>query len=82
MSDRIIRDDDQLLKLTGLSRSTRYRLEASGDFPRRRQISIHAVGWLESEVHEWIGARPRCAEAGPVEAASRAHSAAAGTDPS
>jgi prophage regulatory protein len=39
---------------TGLSRSTIWRLERQGEFPRHRRISPNAVGWLEHEVDAWI----------------------------
>jgi predicted DNA-binding transcriptional regulator AlpA len=32
---------------TGLSRSTIWRLERQGVFPKHRRISANAVGWLE-----------------------------------
>ena len=44
-------------KATKLSRSTRWRLERDGKFPRRRQLSANAVGWLRSEVEAWIASR-------------------------
>ena len=39
---------------TGLSRSTIWRLERLGVFPKHRRISANAVGWLEQEVNEWV----------------------------
>src|SRR5262245_58273806 len=39
---------------TGLSRSTIWRLERQGVFPKHRRISANAVGWLEQEVNEWV----------------------------
>ena len=42
---------------TGLSRSTIWRLERRGDFPRHRRISTNAVGWIEAEVANWIRQR-------------------------
>ena len=42
---------------TGLSRSTIWRLERRGAFPRHRRISTNAVGWLEHEVDEWVESR-------------------------
>jgi prophage regulatory protein len=48
----------QVMLLTGLSRMTIYRLELSGKFPRRRQLSSNSVAWLESEVVEWATNRP------------------------
>jgi prophage regulatory protein len=46
-----------VLKKTGLSRMTIYRLENRGEFPKRKQLSPNSVGWLESEVDEWIATR-------------------------
>lgn len=47
--------------IVGLSRSTIYRLEADGDFPKRRKLGKSsksaAVGWLRSEVEEWLASR-------------------------
>jgi len=42
---------------TGLSRSTIWRLERRGEFPKHRRISVNAVGWLEQEIDEWMLAR-------------------------
>lgn len=39
---------------TGLSRSTIWRLERHGVFPKHRQISANAVAWVEEEVVAWI----------------------------
>ena len=39
---------------TGLSRSTIWRLERHGDFPKHRRISANAVAWVEEEVTSWI----------------------------
>ena len=53
MSKRIMRLFE-VLELTGLSRSTIDRLEDGGIFPARRKIGVKSVGWIESEVCEWI----------------------------
>ena len=45
---------------TGLSRSTIWRLERRGQFPRHRRISANAVGWSDREVNEWVESRLRC----------------------
>jgi prophage regulatory protein len=37
-----------------LSRSTIWRLERRGVFPRHRRISPNAVAWLEQDVSAWI----------------------------
>ncbi len=56
MPDRFVREVE-CKRITGLSRSTRWRLERAGVFPKRRQISANAVAWLESEIQEWLRAR-------------------------
>lgn len=43
--------------VSGLSRTTAWRLERNGDFPRRRKISANAVGWLKSEIEAWVLSR-------------------------
>lgn len=42
----------QLKTITGLSPSTVDRLEAEGQFPKRRRIGPGCVGWLFAEVRE------------------------------
>ena len=44
---------------TGLSRTTLWRLERRGDFPRRVRLGPNSIGWIETEVEEWIESRPR-----------------------
>lgn len=39
---------------TGLSRSTIYLRIAAGTFPRPVPLGGRAVGWLESEIQNWI----------------------------
>ena len=39
---------------TGLSRSTIWRLERQGAFPRHHRISANAVGWIEDDIANWI----------------------------
>lgn len=46
-----------VVKRTGLSRSTIYRAEALGQFPRHVKIGEHASGWLAHEVDAYIAAR-------------------------
>lgn len=45
------------IEKTDLSRSTIYRLEKAGLFPKRRQISPGRIGWLEQEIDDFIAAR-------------------------
>ena len=46
-------------EITGLSRSTIWRLERNGDFPQSRKLSANAIGWLASEVMAWCAARAK-----------------------
>ena len=53
---RLLRFKD-VQKLVGLARTTIWRFEREGTFPKRRRISSRAVGWVEKEVEEWIKSR-------------------------
>ncbi|HCF5694177.1 TPA: helix-turn-helix transcriptional regulator [Pseudomonas aeruginosa] len=48
---------DSVIESTGLARSTIYKLVGSGDFPKPVPLVGRHVGWVESEVQEWIKAR-------------------------
>ncbi len=52
----IVKPNQQIF-ITGVSKSTAYRLEKSGQFPRRRQLGAQAVGWLRSELEAWRDSR-------------------------
>ena len=39
---------------TGLSRSTIYELMKAKNFPQSLKLGAHSVGWIESEIKEWI----------------------------
>ncbi|HAT8315137.1 TPA: helix-turn-helix transcriptional regulator [Legionella pneumophila] len=41
-------------KRVGMSRSNIYKLMSEGLFPKSISIGIRAVGWIESEINEWI----------------------------
>jgi prophage regulatory protein len=43
-----------VLDRTGLSRSTVYQRITEGRFPRPVSLGDRAVGWIETEVEEWI----------------------------
>jgi len=44
-------------KRYGLSRSTIYRLVERGEFPKPVRLTSHSVGWLESQLEEWLNNR-------------------------
>jgi len=47
----------ELRQRVGLSRTSIWRLERKGQFPRRRQLSDNTVAWLDDEIDEWMQAR-------------------------
>jgi prophage regulatory protein len=47
----------QVRAVTGLGRSCIYQLQAQKQFPQRIKIGVRAVGWIESEVHQWVAKR-------------------------
>lgn len=53
---RMLRGTD-VVKRTGLSRTTIWRLERDGDFPKRVTISRGCVAWPSDEVDAWIDDR-------------------------
>ncbi|MDG1582967.1 AlpA family transcriptional regulator [Pseudomonas sp. GOM6] len=46
-----------VIESTGLARSTIYKLVGLGEFPKPVPLVGRSVGWVESEVHEWIKGR-------------------------
>lgn len=53
---RIIRLKE-VIDSTGLARSTIYKYIAEGTFPKPVSLGDRCVGWVESEIHDWILAR-------------------------
>lgn len=49
---------------TGLSRSYVYELSKQGKFPKSVKLTEKSVGWVESEVNEWIEQRINARNAG------------------
>ena len=47
----------EILKRTGLSRSSLYEQVSEGKFPEPVKISSRSVAWVESEVDSWIDPR-------------------------
>lgn len=46
-----------VLDQTGLNSSTLYRYKKLGLFPRPHQLGPRTVGWLQSEIDEWLASR-------------------------
>jgi prophage regulatory protein len=49
----------EVCRVTGFGRSFIYQLQAERRFPHSIKIGARAVGWLESEVRQWIDNRIR-----------------------
>lgn len=56
--DRVIREGE-CRQLTGVCRTTRYMMEREGRFPARRQLGGRSIGWVLSEVVEWLNQQPK-----------------------
>jgi prophage regulatory protein len=55
-SKKFLRKQDLRAKVP-VSYPTIWRWEKAGKFPARRRLGPNIVGWLESEVDEWIASR-------------------------
>jgi len=56
---KFLRVDDVLTRVGYASPVTLYELERHGHFPPRRRIGPNRVGWLESEIDDWIQNRTK-----------------------
>ncbi|WP_343724875.1 AlpA family transcriptional regulator [Herbaspirillum huttiense] len=56
MSHNILKTKD-VLKKTAIGRTTLHRKVKEGSFPAPIELGPHSVGWVESEVDEWIKER-------------------------
>lgn len=56
-SFKIIRPTE-LAEMLSISKVTLWRMEKNGELPPRKKISERAVGWLESDIAEWLENRP------------------------
>ena len=48
----------EVAQRVALSRSTIWRMERAGQFPKRRRLSVNKVAWWEPELEEWLRGRP------------------------
>jgi len=55
-NDQIIRPRN-LPAITGISRTSIWRAERAGDFPKRIRLSAGAVGYRMTEIQEWLNSR-------------------------
>lgn len=57
-SDRIIKLRE-VIKVTGLSRSSIYLLIKKGMLPAQVKLSTRSSGWFLSEINSWVMSKPR-----------------------
>jgi prophage regulatory protein len=50
-------DEEKVHELTSLSRTTRWRMERRGEFPKRVRLSAGRVGWRQADIEAWIRSR-------------------------
>lgn len=48
---------NQVIELTGQSRSNIYLLMGKGLFPKSIKLSQRSVGWLQNDINNWIASR-------------------------
>lgn len=51
-------DKDEVLAIVGVTYPTLWRMICAGTFPPSRKKSERRVGWLASEVYQWMRDRP------------------------
>lgn len=44
----------EVIKRTGISRSTIYRLIGNGEFPKQFPVTDRRVVWLEDDIQDWL----------------------------
>lgn len=54
-----IRRRPQVLERFGISAATLYRWIERDGFPRPIKLGGHSVGWIDSEIEEWVSSRAR-----------------------
>ena len=47
----------EVVKSTGLARSTIYKKMSANEFPKPISLGVKSVGWLESDIQNWIQER-------------------------
>ena len=56
-ADRLLRRRE-VERMTGLQKSSLYRMMRRGQFPEPVRLGTHAVRWRLSEITRWIETRP------------------------
>ena len=48
-----------VFRITGLSKSSIYRMIAAGKFPSQISLGAHAVGFHSEEIEDWMSTREK-----------------------
>ncbi|WP_084407329.1 AlpA family phage regulatory protein [Aestuariibacter salexigens] len=60
-SVEVLLSPNEVCLMLGISKSTLWRLETGGEFPRSIRISSRRVGYRSSAVGRWLNGRERAA---------------------
>jgi prophage regulatory protein len=73
MAVRILRSRT-VQNTTGLSKSTMYLKIAQGTFPKPISLGARSVGWLDTEIEEWLQGRISLSRTSAVQPAGQERS--------
>lgn len=45
----------EVIRITGMCKSSIYKAVGKGRFPKPRKLGQRAVGWLSDDVSQWLG---------------------------
>ncbi len=57
---------EEVLEMTGVTRSTLWRWQRKGVFPKLRQIGPGTVRFVRAEILDWVESRPVAGSAGTL----------------
>lgn len=49
---------NELAEILSVSKVTLWRMEKRGELPPRKKISRSCVGWVSTDIEEWLRTRP------------------------
>ena len=44
----------EVIEKTGLAKTTIYNLISQGEFPKQIELGARSVGWIDTEIDEWL----------------------------
>ena len=59
MVEKRLYDTDEVLEITGLSKSVLYEMVARGEFPAQVRISPRRVAWHRTDIEKWLESLPQ-----------------------